>query len=122
MAHFAKLDENNIVIDVNVVANSDVRDLPFPDSEVIGVAFLTLWSNGHSNWKQTSFNENFRKNYAKIGDTYDSVRDAFIAPQPYPSWVLNETTCLWEAPVARPVNGRLALWDEPTLSWIEVTE
>jgi hypothetical protein len=122
MAHFAKLDENNIVLEVNVVNNDDVRNLPFPESEAIGVAFLTLWSNGYTSWKQTSYNASFRKNYAGIGYTYDSTRDAFIAPQPYPSWTLNEDTCQWEPPVPMPIDGKQYYWGEPTTSWIEVTE
>ena len=67
-------------------------------------------------WKQTSYNANFRKNYAGIGDTYDAVRDAFIAPKPYDSWVLNESTCRWQAPVPRP-DGHY-IWDESTVSWL----
>jgi hypothetical protein len=120
MAHFAKLDENNIVLEVHVVNNSDVRDLAFPESEVIGVAFLTLWSNGHSNWKQASYNCNFRKRFPNIGDTYDAVKDAFIAPQPFPSWSLNEETCNWEAPVERPTYTVPYNWDEEQQLWIKV--
>ena len=119
MAHFAKLDENNVVIDVNVVNNSDVGDLPFPESEAVGVAFLTAWSGGYSNWKQTSYNANFRKNYAFIDGVYDAGRDAFIAPQPHNSWTLNEDTCIWAPPVPYPSDGKLYFWDEATLSWVE---
>lgn len=120
MAHFAKLDENNVVIDVNVVNNEDVQNLPFPESEVVGIEFLTNWSGGYTNWKQTSYNRNFRKNYATIGGIYDPVKDAFIAPQPYPSWVLNQDTYIWEAPVPRPTDGISYNWDEATLSWHDV--
>jgi hypothetical protein len=120
MAHFAKLNENNVVIDVNVVNNEDIQNLPFPESEVVGIEFLTNWSGGYTNWKQTSYNVNFRKNYAGIGSIYDPVKDAFILPQPYPSWVLNQDTCRWEAPTPRPTDGIAYRWDEETLSWQDV--
>ena len=118
MAHFAKLDENGVVITVNVVNNSDCGDLPFPESEPVGVAFLTEWSGGYTNWKQTSYNANFRKNYAGIGFIYDSTLDAFIPPKPYPSWLLNTETCQWEAPVPYPTDGKYYIWDEATESWV----
>lgn len=121
MAHFAKLDDHNIVIDVNVVNNSDCDDLPFPQSELVGVAFLTQWSGGYTNWKQTSYNANFRKNYAGIGYIYDATLDAFIPPKPYPSWLLNTQTCLWQAPVAYPTDGKKYYWDETSQSWVEIT-
>ena len=92
MAHFAKLDENNVVLEVNVVNN----DVLTEDEEASGIAFLTEWSGGYSNWKQTSYNGTFRKHYAGIGYTYDSIRDAFIPPKPEGNWILNEETCLWE--------------------------
>ena len=118
MAHFAKLDEHNVVLDVNVVDNNVIDNLPFPESEPIGVQFLTEWSGGYTNWKQTSYNGNFRKNYAGIGYKYDSQRDAFIPPKPYNSWILNENTCLWEAPIAYPNDENLYSWDENSQSWI----
>lgn len=118
MAHFAKLDDHNVVITVNVVNNSDCDDFPFPQSEPIGVAFLTEWSGGYTNWKQTSYNANFRKNYAGIGYIYDATLDAFIPPKPYPSWLLNTTTCDWQAPVPYPTDGKAYYWDEVTLSWV----
>lgn len=121
MAHFAKLDEQGTVIDVNVVNNETLNNLPFPESEPVGVAFLTEWSGGYTNWKQTSYNANFRKNYAGIGYTYDAVLDAFIAPKPYPSWLLNTNTCQWVPPTPYPSDGNLYTWDEATQSWIEVT-
>jgi hypothetical protein len=98
MAHFAKLDENNVVIDVNVVHNNELLDENGNESEAKGIEFLTTWSGGHTNWKQTSYNGNFRKNYATIDGIYDPVRDAFIAPKYYSNWVLNEDTCQWESP------------------------
>lgn len=121
MANFAKLNDQNIVIDVNAVANAVIDDLPFPESEPLGVAFLTDWSGGYTNWKQTSYNANFRKNLAGIGYTYDAVLDAFIAPKPYPSWLLNTNTCQWVPPTPYPSDGNLYTWDEATQSWIEVT-
>lgn len=92
MANFAKLDENNIVLEVNVVSN-DALDAS--NEEASGIAFLTEWSGGHSNWKQTSYNKNIRKNYAGIGYLYDLVRDAFIAPKCHDEATLNEDTCTW---------------------------
>ena len=120
MAHFAKLDENNVVLEVNVVNNDDVLNLPFPASEPVGIQFLTAWSNGYTRWKQTSYNANFRKRYACIGDTYDADRDAFIPRKPFDSWLLNEDTCFWEPPLPYPTDKKLYLWDEPTLSWKEM--
>ena len=96
MSHFAKI-ENNIVTEV-IVAEQD-----FINSGVVGDSFL---------WVQTSYNGNFRKNYAGVGDTYDKNRDAFIPVKPYPSWTLNETTCQWEAPVAYPDDGNQYTWNE----------
>ena len=121
MAHFAKLDENNNVIGVHIV-NNEVITVDGAELEQLGVDFLTELY-GHTLWKQTSYNSNFRKNFAAVGFKYDSVRDAFLFPQPYPSWVLDEETCRWEAPVERPelVNGMLIKWDEATIAWIITT-
>jgi hypothetical protein len=121
MAHFAKLDDQGVVVEINVVNNETINNLPFPDSEPVGVAFLTDWSGGYSNWKQTSYNANFRKNYAGIGYTYDSVLDAFISPKPYPSWLLNTETCQWQAPIPYPTDGKIYYWNEETQSWVEIT-
>jgi hypothetical protein len=121
MANFAKLDDQNIVIDVNAVANAVIDNLPFPESEPVGVAFLTEWSGGYTNWKQTSYNGNFRKNLAGIGYTYDSTLDAFIAPKPYPSWLLNTNTCQWQAPIPYPTDGKIYSWNEETQQWVEFT-
>jgi len=119
MAHFAKLDENNAVLEVHVVNNNDLLQDGI-ESEAKGIQFLIDWSGGYTNWKQTSYNGNFRKNYAGIGFTYDAQRDAFIPPQPFPSWTLNEDTCLWDAPVAYPTDGQRYQWDEATTSWVAV--
>lgn len=114
MAHFAELDSNNVVLRVVVVNNAELLDGDGVEQESLGAAFCQDLFGG--TWKQTSYNGNTRKNFAGIGYTYDSGRDAFIAPQPYASWVLNETTCRWEAPVARPTDGRY-VWNEETTSW-----
>jgi len=122
MAHFAKLDQNNVVTEVHVVNNIELLSADGSESEVMGVAFLIRWSGGYSNWKQTSYNGRIRKNYAGIGYTYDSNRDAFIPPQPFASWTLNEKTCLWGAPVAMPTDGQQYTWNESTTSWDVVSE
>ena len=114
MAHFAKLNQDNTVIEVNVVANAA---LDSENEEASGIAFLTEWSGGYTNWKQTSYNGNFRKQYAGSGYSYDAVNDVFIAPQPYPSWSLDENYD-WQPPTPQPTEGKWD-WDEATLSWIE---
>jgi len=121
MAHFTKLDENNIVVDIIVVHNNELLDEHGNELEALGIEFLVGWSNGYTNWKQTSYNGTFRKNYAGLGYTYDATRDAFIAPQPFPSWILDEDTCQWQAPVPRPDLVSDYYWDEDTLSWIART-
>lgn len=115
MAHFAQLDENNLVIQVIVVANSDTSDENGIEQEQIGSAFCERLLGG--TWKQTSYNGNFRKNYAGIGYTYRADIDAFVPPQPFPSWILNETTAKWEPPVSMPNDG-IYKWDEESTSWI----
>jgi hypothetical protein len=117
MAHFAKLDENNVVLEVHSVHNNELLQNGV-ESETKGIQFLVDWSGGYTNWKQTSYNGNFRKNYAGVGYTYDPTRDAFIPPQPFPSWILNENTCRWESPVPFPIDGQLYNWDEATTSWV----
>ena len=121
MAHFAKLNNNNIVIDVQSVHNDTATD------EAAGITFLNNLYRTSDTWKQTSYNTKgnvhklggtpLRKNYAGIGFTYDEDKDAFIPPKDYPSWILNETTCLWEAPVTRPDDGKYYIWNEDTTSW-----
>jgi len=118
MAYMAQLDDNNTVLRVLSVSNADCPD-PAPANEAQGAAFLESLGLG-TNWKQTSFNATFRKNYAGIGYTFDAVRDAFIAPQPYASWILNETTCQWEPPVPYPTDGKNYSWDETTTAWVEI--
>lgn len=120
MAHFAKIDENNIVAEVIVVHNDVLLDDNGVEQESLGSSFCSDLLGG--NWVQTSYNGNIRKNFAGGGFTYDSVRDAFIEPKPYPSWVLDEDTCLWNPPVAYPTDGNHYEWDEDTLSWVEMGE
>ena len=118
MSHYALLDENNIVVAVHVASQADDGK----EDE--------LRERSGLNYRQTSYNTQggihtlggtpFRKNYAGIGYTYDETRDAFIGPKPYPSWLLNEDSCLWEPPVAYPTDGKQYTWDEDTTSWVEV--
>jgi len=117
MAHFAQLDSNNVVTQVIVVANSDTADVNGVEKEHIGAAFCEKLLGG--NWKQTSYNGSVRKNYAGVGYTYDSGRDAFIPPKPYASWLLNEATAQWEAPSPMPTDGKKYSWNEATTSWVE---
>jgi hypothetical protein len=117
MSHFAKLDTNNVVIFVTVGRDEDDEN--------------ELTARTGDVYKRTSYNTQggqhlmggtpFRKNYAGIGYTYDAQRDAFIPPQPFPSWTLNENSCLWQPPTPMPNDGKMYDWDEATLSWIEVT-
>jgi hypothetical protein len=116
MAHFAKI-KNNLVTQIIVVDNSDILDESNNESEALGIKICQDLLGG--TWVQTSYNGNIRKNYAGIGYTYDSSRDAFIEPSPYPSWVLNETTCRYEAPIAYPSDGKDYRWNEETTSWVE---
>ena len=119
MAHFAQLDDNNIVTQVIVVANNELL-LDGVESEVKGILFCKSLFGEDTKWVQTSYNGNFRKNYAGIGYHWDGV--GFYAPQPFLSWNKNENTYLWEPPVAYPTDGKSYRWDEPTTSWVEVPE
>lgn len=120
MAHFAQLDENNVVLQVIVVSNDVIQNLPFPESEPIGIDFCKSLLGANTIWKQTSYNNNFRKNYAGIGYTYLPQSDVFIAPKPekYPSWVLNSNYD-WVPPLPRPTDT-VYTWDENTINWIPV--
>ena len=122
MAHFAKLNSDNEVIHVSVVDNWNCVDGSGNEVEAIGIAFLQSVHGVEPGitWKQTSYNGNIRKNYAGIGYTYDEQRDAFISPKPYASWILNETTCRYEAPTPMPTDDKLYVWNEETTSWITV--
>ena len=121
MAHFAQLDSTNNVIRVEVVNNNVIIDADGNEQEQVGIDFLTNLYGGVGWYKQTSYNGNFRKNYANVGGVYDSVRDAFIPPKPYPSWTLVEDTCQWTAPVTYPDDGKVYGWNEGTTAWVEIT-
>lgn len=118
MAHFAEIGPDNIVLRVVVVNNNELLDANGVEQEAKGAGFCQSLFGG--TWIQTSYNAKFRKNYAGEGFTYDLQRDAFIPPQPYPSWVLNEDTLRWAAPVPMPTDGKMYKWDEATLSWVEL--
>jgi len=119
MAHFAEIDSNNVVLRVIVVGNADTSTADGVEKESIGRAFCERLFGG--NWVQTSYNGNFRKNYAGIGFTYDATRDAFIPPKPTDgSWILDQDTLLWGRPIPMPKDGKTYNWDEPTQSWVEV--
>ena len=113
MAHFAKLDENNIVLEVIVINN---LELDPANEESSGLAWLENWSGGYTNWKQTSYNGSIRKNYAGIGFEYRPDLDAFISPQPYPSWTLDEDA-KWQAPTPYPSGDGIYQWVEDDLNW-----
>jgi len=118
MAHFAELDSNNVVKRVIVVDNKDCCDAYGNEKESIGIAHCEWLLGGR--WVQTSYNHKFRKRYAGAGMVYNAELDAFITPQPYPSWVLNNDTAEWDAFVPMPTEGSWA-WNENTLSWDEVS-
>ena len=124
MAHFAKIGENNIVEQVIVVSNNECLDANLNESEAIGADFCSRTFGG--TWVQTSYNGNFRKNFASTGFVYDTDLDAFIPPKPFNAWVLNEETCSWEPPIPPPnllttldvgITATNYEWNEETLSW-----
>jgi hypothetical protein len=127
MASFAKIGLNNKVIAVHSVVNEVLKDSNGIEQEQLGINFLNQLYNTNDNWKQTSYNTNggvhslggtpFRKNHAGIGMIYDETRDAFIPKKPFNSWILNETTCLWESPVAMPIDDNKYKWNEEILNW-----
>jgi hypothetical protein len=120
MAHFAKLGVGNIVEQVIVVSND------IANTEQAGVDFINKLYNTRDVWKQTSYNNNIRKNFAGIGYQYDQTRDAFIAPKPFNSWILNEDTCRWEAPISKPITeleeNQYYSWNESIINWEIKTE
>lgn len=118
MAHFAEIDQSGNVLRVIVVNNSDILDASGIESEEIGGQFCSSLLGG--NWVQTSYNSKIRKRYAGSGYTYDHARDAFIPPKPYPSWVFDEPSCDWVAPIPMPNDGKHYIWNEETTNW-EVT-
>ena len=122
MAHFCKLGVGNIVEQVVVVNNEVITDNDGNEQEQLGIDFLNNLYGTRDVWKQTSYNGNFRKNYAGKGYTYDQERDAFIPPKPFNSWTLNEETCLWEAPTAYPDDGKFYNWNEENQTWDEIND
>lgn len=122
MAHFAKIDENNVVLDVVVVNNNDIDNLPFPESEPVGIAYLNnIGLSG--NWKQTSYNNKFRFWYSGIGYKFNpecGQYGGFSAPPSYPDFVFDTTTCTWIPPVPYPNDGNTYYWNDQTHSWIKV--
>ena len=119
MAHFARI-EDNIVQQVVVINNLELQDVNGNEVEAQGIAFCQTLFGAESEWKQTSYHGNIRKNFAGIGYTFDAARDAFIAPKPFNSWILDEETCQWTSPVPYPDEEGSWGWDEESLSWIEL--
>ena len=121
MAHFSKIGTNNIVEQVIVVNNVELLDENGVEQEQKGINFCKSLFGQDTKWIQTSYNNNFRKNYAGIGYTYDQARDAFIPPKPFNSWILNETNCLWNAPVTMPTmeleRNQYYSWNESIINW-----
>jgi hypothetical protein len=117
MAYFAKLDETNTVVDILAVDNSDVGNLPFPESEPIGQSFLATMFPGEK-FSQTSYNSNFRKRYAGIGYTYFAEYNGFAPPKAYPYFVFDENECEWIPPIPYPTTGGTYIWSDPAYAWI----
>lgn len=122
MAHFAKLNNENVVIEVLVVHNNELLDENGNEQESLGIQLLHNLFGSDSIWKQTSYSGKIRKNHAGIGYTYNEQYDAFIPPKPFESWVLDEVVCKWKAPTDYPNDGKIYQWDEETTSWQAVTE
>jgi len=123
MAHYAFLDENNMVVEVIYGVDENITQINLDGSQVGGSS--EAWEIWYQNFrgqvcKRTSYNGNYRKNYAGVGMVFDEVRDAFYAPQPYPSWILNEETCIWEAPTPYPNDDKVYEWNETTQEWDEL--
>ena len=123
MAHFAELDENNIVLRVVVISNDEILDESGRESEALGVARCRELFGENTNWVQTSYNANFRKNYACVGEPYVPEDDAFMEVKPFDSWVLNKETYRYEAPVPTPdpseYEGSVLYWDEENKRWLD---
>ena len=121
MAHFAKLNKENIVEQIIVINDEVLLDENGIEQDHIGIDLCKYLYN-YQNFKRTYMDGSIRKNYASIGYTYDENRNAFIPPKPFDSWTLNENSCLWEAPVAYPNDGQQYEWNEETTSWNLITE
>lgn len=120
MAHFAELDESNCVLRVITVSNNDAPDPAPANSEPLGRTFIADVLKLPGEWRQTSYNGNFRKQYAGIGYTYDANADVFVLPQPFPSWSLDANHD-WQPPTQYPSDGGEYRWNEATLSWVALT-
>ena len=119
MAHFAKINAQNTVLDVVVINNSDINNLPFPQSEPVGIAFCRSLFGEDTNWLQTSYNGNFRRQYAALEGFYYPPLDVFVGPRPYPSWSFQTSDATWQAPVPMPSvpANYIAVWNEDYLEW-----
>lgn len=122
MAYFAKVNDLGVVEKVISVSNLVLGEphVLFPETEQLGSDFIVNTLGLGGNWKQTSYNRSFRKNYAGVGFLFDESRNAFIPPRPYPSWLLDEQTCLWVSPVPYPQDQKMYIWDEEEIAWKEV--
>jgi hypothetical protein len=118
MAHFAQIDNNNVVLQVIVVHNNETHNADGIEDEILGIQFCKSLFGENTNWKQTSYNATIRKKYASVNYVYDELNDVFIPPKPFPSWMLNENFD-WIPPTMYPQNGKNYIWDEQTISWKE---
>jgi len=121
MAEFAKLNFDNVVIDVLCVNDNEISDANGKINENAGIEFLYKLT-GHKNWLLTCLNGLIRKNYAGINYIYDPIKDAFIPPKPFDSWILDQETCKWKPPVPYPLQGNNYVWDETVLNWVKFEE
>jgi hypothetical protein len=119
MAHFAQLDEDNNVLSVVVISNGDINNLPFPQSDPVGIAFCQSLYGADTLWRQTSYNGNFRRQYAGVGGFYYPPIDVFVGPSPFPSWTFRATDATWQPPVQMPTvpPNYIAVWNEDYLEW-----
>jgi hypothetical protein len=124
MAYFANIDGSGIVLNVISISNLVIGEpeKTFPETEQPGIDFINNTLGFSGEWKQTSYNKNFRKNYAGIGYAYDASRDAFIPPQPFQSWILNENTYTWDSPVPYPNDGEKYEWNEENKEWRNIND
>jgi hypothetical protein len=118
MAHFARVNENWIVEEVIVVNNDVIKNNVGIECDWLGEQFCRSLYGAHTKWIQTSYTGRIYKNYASVGYSFDSHRNAFIPPKPYESWLLNEDTCRWDPPAPYPTDDTLYVWDEETTSWV----
>jgi hypothetical protein len=128
MAYFAEINESDVVIRVVALDDTDTHDASGNEVEAVGAKYLSDGFGG--TWKRTSYNTSggihklgetpFRKNFAGKGYIFDAAKDAFYTPQPFDSWTLTEATCQWDAPTARPDDGKMYTWNEPNTKWVEV--